>query len=62
MWCVWHTPTVYEWICGQEKAEELLNGGMTRINGEPCIVEIVDRWPELNGVHVRATVNRARLA
>ncbi len=55
MMCVWHSPGVYEWICGEDMARELLNGGMTKINGQPVRVEVVDRHPQLGGIQVRAT-------
>lgn len=57
MWCVWHDPQtgIFEWICGPKAANELLLGGMTKINDKPVRVEIVDVWPELKGIHVRAT-------
>ena len=51
----------YEWICGPDRAAELLGGGMRRINGEPCRVEVVDVWPRLGGIQLRATTSHARL-
>lgn len=58
MMSVWHSPDsgTFEWICGPTMARDLLNGGMQAINGQPCRVEVVDIWPELKGVHVRATM------
>ena len=60
MWCVWSNPEsgTYEWICGPRMADELLNGGMTKIDGKPVGVEIVDKWPQINGIQVRATGER----
>lgn len=59
MWCVWHDPQtgIFEWICGPEIAKELLNGGMEKINGKPVRTEIVDIWPSLKGIQVRATTS-----
>ena len=56
MICIWHSPTsgTFEFLCGPNVADELLNGGMRTINGKPCRVEVVDQ-PKLGGVHVRAT-------
>lgn len=58
MWCVWQSDRVYEWICGESRARELLSGGMTRINGEPVTVEVVDHHPALGGIQVRATISK----
>lgn len=60
MWCVWSCPEsgTYEWICGSERARDLLTGGMTKINGKPVRVEIVGEWPQINGVQIRATGER----
>lgn len=57
MWCVWYSPGtgVFEFICGPDKADELLNGGMTKIDGMPVRVEVVDKWPRANGIQIRAT-------
>jgi hypothetical protein len=57
MMSVWHSDRVYEWICGEKRADELLNGGMRKINGQACVVEVVDRWPAINGITVRATTS-----
>lgn len=56
MWCVWHDlwSGTFEWICGRARAEELLDGGMTKINGKPVEVKIVDEG--LGWVQIRATV------
>lgn len=56
MWCVWHDmwSGYYEFICGRARATELLDGGMTKINGRPCQLEIVGEWPELDAVQIRA--------
>lgn len=57
MLCVWHSPStgIFEWICGPNIADELLHGGMTKINDKPVRVEVVDYWPSIKGIHVRAT-------
>jgi hypothetical protein len=58
MWCVWYSPQTgtFEWICGAKAANDLFHGGMTKINDKPVVhLQIVDVWPELKGVHVRAT-------
>lgn len=34
-------------------AEELLNGGMTHVNGAPVRLWIVDRFPDINAVLIR---------
>ena len=59
MICVWYSPAsgTFEWICGPHVADELLNGGMRTINGQPCRVEVVDRHPQLGGIQVRATTS-----
>jgi hypothetical protein len=64
MWCVWHNPAsgTFEWICGPDAATELLSGGMTKINGEPCRVDVVGVWPKLKGIQVRATTSTAVIA
>lgn len=56
MWCVCHDiwKGMFEWICGYDRAHELLNGGMTKINGRPVTLEVVDEWPGIAGVHIRA--------
>ena len=59
MWCVWHSPStgIYEWICGPKIADELLNGGMTKINDQPVRVDVVGHWPRINGIQIRATTS-----
>lgn len=59
MMCVCHSldAGVFEWICGEDAASDLLNGGMQRINGKPCHVEVVGFYPELAGTQIRATVS-----
>ena len=54
---VWHSEFsgTYEWMCGWKIAHELLNGGMTSINGLPCSVSVVGEWPEIRAIQVRAT-------
>lgn len=60
MWCVWYSPQTgtFEWICGVKAAENLLNGGMQRINGKSVRIEIVDYVPSLKGITVRATTTQ----
>ena len=59
----WHDESgTYEWICGPDRAAELLNGGMRKINGQPCRVEVVDVHPRLGGIQLRATTSIARLS
>jgi len=57
MWCVWYSPETgtFEWICGPDAANDLLNGGMQKINGKPVRTHVVDIWPALKGIQVRAT-------
>ena len=57
MMCVWHDSRtgIFEWICGPRIARELLTGGMKKINGKPVRVEVVDVWPQMKGIQVRAT-------
>lgn len=60
---VFHSDTsgVYEFLCGYERAYELLHGGMRKINGAPCRVEVVDTTASsLGAVHVRATCDIER--
>jgi hypothetical protein len=62
MWSVFHDEWsgTFEWICGFARADELLNGGMTSINGVPCSVSVVDEWPAIRGVQVRASLAKDR--
>jgi len=55
--CIWssHSTGTYEFLVGSSLADDLLNGGMRTINGQPVRVEVVDE-PKLGGVHVRATM------
>jgi len=57
MMCIWCSPQsgTYEWLVGRQLADELLNGGMETINGNPVRLEVVDT-PKLGGVHIRATM------
>lgn len=54
--CIWHSPAsgTFEFLVGAELAQDILNGGMRTINGQPVRVYVVDA-PKLGGVHVRAT-------
>ena len=62
MWEVWHDEWAgtFEFMCGRQKARELLSGGMTRINGEPVTLSIVDEWPGINATQIRATIPTGR--
>lgn len=65
MYCVWHSPQsgTFEWICGAKAANDLLHGGMTKINDETVErIEIVDVWPEMKGIHIRATTSAGRVS
>lgn len=57
MWCVWHDmwAGTFEFICGRRRSLELLNGGMTKINGRTCRVQVVGEWPELDAIQLRVT-------
>lgn len=59
MWCVWHSPEtgMFEFICSPEVAHDLVKGGMEKINGKPVHVHVVDIWPEIKGIQVRATTS-----
>ena len=56
---VWHSEEtgVFEWICGHTIAAELLNGGMTHINGKPVRLEVIDEYHHLEAVQIRATMS-----
>jgi hypothetical protein len=46
-----------EFLCTPHTAEELLAGAMSRVNGVPVRLEIVDRLPNINAVIVRVWEN-----
>ena len=42
-----------EFVCTPTTAKELMEGGMTHVNGQRVVLEIVDRLPASNAVVMR---------
>lgn len=61
MWECWHDEWAgtFEFFCGRRRANQLLNGGMNRVNGKPTKVTLVEEWPELDAVQLRVTTGPA---
>ena len=55
MMCIWCSPQsgTYEWLVGRELADDLLNGGMETINGNPVRLEVVDTNPRARALYER---------
>lgn len=57
MVCIWWSPQTgtFEFMCGSEAADDLLNGGMQKINGKPVRTHVVGKLPSQDATIVRAT-------